>query len=170
MQRSFGIQKLAHRVGLSDLTLCLVRIIVNVMFCFRCAAVFLPPAGTRSVYVRVTGNPSYALSKLNAKVQQEGLERMLKARKVSCSRLAGALPPPLPMCTGALLLDLGAPHVFQGKAAVFLFPSVHALPPSPASIRHAFHPFFCCRTSPSPPCCASAMPLMLSTARSSRSE
>jgi hypothetical protein len=53
------------------------------MFCASCSSLALAiPAGARSIYVRVTSSPTAALSKLSAKCTQDGLERLLKARKV----------------------------------------------------------------------------------------
>lgn len=53
------------------------------MFCVSCSSLALAiPAGARSIFVRVTSTPTSALSKLSAKVNLEGLERMQKARKV----------------------------------------------------------------------------------------
>ena len=53
------------------------------MFCASCSSLALAiPTGARSIFVRVTASPTAALSKLTAKVNQEGLERMQKARKV----------------------------------------------------------------------------------------
>ena len=53
------------------------------MFCASCSSLALAiPAGARSIFVRVTSTPTSALSKLSAKVNLEGLERMQKARKV----------------------------------------------------------------------------------------
>lgn len=57
------------------------------LFCAVCALrTASTPAGARSLYVRVTASPSNALNALSQKVQQEGLERMLKARKVRHTR------------------------------------------------------------------------------------
>ncbi len=44
------------------------------------------------MYVRVTSTPNVAMQRLNEKLSEEGLERLMKARKVGSSLTATALP------------------------------------------------------------------------------
>ena len=64
------------------------------MFCASCSSLALAiPAGARSIFVRVTSTPTSALSKLSAKVNLEGLERMQKARNVRSPAQHPFFPP-----------------------------------------------------------------------------
>lgn len=95
-------------------------------------------APIRTMFVRVTSTPNVAMQRLNEKLSEEGLERLMKARKVCLSPPPLALPAlGVDLCVRPLILS---PAIYSCGCTLdfWLILFLFCLPPNPTRLLYSF--------------------------------